>query len=145
MSLKREQVSKQSQTEKGKVNTEDGFIHLEGVDPDRDITNSTAHRRIVPVSDEIKNELTALSKKAYIDNNGMSVGEEKAKLINNYLKTVPSKERSATAWTLNQHYMNSSESFRDKIRETNPTWNSGQSFDTSVLDNFPPKHIDIKA
>ena len=127
-----------------RVEVDYGMSRSKRYDPDRDITGSTAHKRIVPVSDEIKDKLTALSKKAYIEDDGMSDGEEQAKLINNYLKTIPSKERSATAWTLNQHYMSASEGFKDKIRETNPSWNNGQSFDKSVLNNFPPKHIDIK-
>lgn len=113
-------------------------------DPNRNITGSTAHKRIVPVSNNIKNTLIKLSKKAYIDGNGMSDGEEHAKIVNNYLKTVPSEERSATAWTLSRFYIQTSTNFRDKIRETDPNWQPGQSFDKSVLENFQPKYIDVK-
>ena len=124
--------------------SKDGKVHLEGVDPDRDITGSTAHRRIVPVSDEVKKEITGLVRKETFDGLGMSNGEEKSKIINDYLKTVPSKERSAVAWTLGQLYSDTAQSYVDKIKENDPNWTNGQFFDKSILDNFPPKHIDIK-
>ena len=73
----------------------------------------------------------------------MSDGEAKNKVINDYLKTVSSKERSATAGTLNQFSMRTGKQLGAKIEETHPNWKPGQDFDTSVLDNFPPKHIDI--
>ena len=140
MNLQKEQVSKQSQTAK----SQKGKVHLEGVDPDRDITNSTAHRRIVPVSDEVKQEIIDIMKNNFMQNNGMTDGEAKAKVINEYLETIPSKERSATAWTLNQISMDTARQLGAKIEETHPNWQPGQDFDKSVLDNFPPKHIDIK-
>ena len=113
-------------------------------DPNRNITGSTAHRKIVPVSDEIKGKLTELTKKTFLEDNGMSDGEAENKIINDYLETLPSKERSAAAWTLNQFGIETAKQFREKIQETETTWNYGQSFDKSVLDNFPSKHIDIK-
>ncbi len=60
--------------------------------------------KIVSVSDEVKAELAEVVKQDFISTNGKSIpeGTRRNDVINNYLNTLPSNQRSSASWTLDR-------------------------------------------
>lgn len=72
---------------------------------DRCITGRSDWKKIVSVSDEVKAELAEVVKQDFISTNGKSIpeGTRRNDVINKYLNTLPSKQRSSASWTFGQN------------------------------------------
>ena len=106
-----------------------------------DITGRSDWKRIVPVSDEMKNHVLADVKKAFYKYGGMSGGnksEEDAYYdkIHNYIKSVNQQERSAVGWTLSQLHLDLTNAVNSAVEEKMPGWTPGQSIPSEVLDEI---------
>ena len=114
--------------------------------PGQDITGRTDWKKIVPVSDEVKDKLKANVKEDFEERNGMTGDNNNQNdIINDYLKTLPPEERSSASWTLDQIITNEANRYVSKIRQHDPNWTNGESFDTSILDDgSADNHIDQK-
>ncbi len=108
------------------------------LDHSRNITGSSAHKKIVPVSESVKQKILDITSKEVAKNFAMSDGEAVSSVIRGYLDTLPSEERSSANWTLQRFTIQIQRSYVDKIKSHNPSWTQGQYFDPKVLDGFNP-------
>ena len=107
-------------------------------EPGMDITGRTDWKKIIPVSDEIREKVLSLTKREFLNNYGMSDGEEYSAMARAYIKGLPPEERAPAGWTIDQLRINKSQEYAAKIREHIPGWNYGDSFDPSFLEDKAP-------
>lgn len=129
-------------TEKSIPNKDTNTFGVSGMD----ITGMTAADfKIVKVSDEIKEQLTSLAKKVFLDNNGMNDGEEMSALMRKYIASTPEKDRKHVAYTLHQVWYDEYKQIEDTVKETIPGWKPGKAFDRDFVDELISKGgLDIK-
>ena len=105
------------------------------------ITQGSNRKRIMPVSDEMKQFVYNNVKDAFYKYNGMS-GDNEAEqkkysaAINNYLKTIKKEDRSATSWTLGQMKVNFANKVASAVKEKVPGWTYGRPIPSDVLDEI---------
>ena len=105
------------------------------------ITQGSNRKRIMPVSDEMKQFVYNDVKDAFYKYNGMS-GDNEAEqkrysaVINNYLKTIKKEDRSATSWTLGQMKVNFANKVASAVKEKVPGWTYGKPIPSDVLDEI---------
>ena len=109
-----------------------------GVEGMRITANS---RRIIKVSDEMKQLVLDDVKKAYYKYNGMSgeSGDEweaSARIKNNYYKTLKVGDRSAASWTLQQLEISIGRKVASAVKEKVPGWTHGNQIPPDVLDEI---------
>ena len=109
-----------------------------GVEGMRITANS---RRIIKVSDEMKQLVLDGVKKAYYKYNGMSgeSGDEweaSARIKNNYYKTLKVGDRSAASWTLQQLEISIGRKVASAVKEKVPGWTHGKPIPSDVLDEI---------
>lgn len=117
---------------------ENGIPWMSKEQADRCITGRSDWKKIVSVSDEVKADLAEVVKEDFISTNGKSIpeGTRRNDVINKYLSTLPSTQRSSASWTL-QHMAGDYAARMEKlVRENNLGWKPGDAFDTSILDQL---------
>ena len=105
---------------------------------DRCITGRNDWKKIVSVSDEVKADLAEVVKQDFISTNGKGIpeGTRRNDVINKYLSTLPSKQRSSASWTLDRMAGDYGSRLEALVKKNNPNWNPGDAFDTSILDQL---------
>ena len=129
---------------------EDGVPFHSKEEADRCIKGTNGNwKKIVSVSDEVKVNLAEVVKRDFISTNGKSIpeGTKRNDVINKYLSTLPSKQRSSASWTLDQMAGDYATRLEKLVKENNPNWKPGDAFDTSILDQLDGTlgGIDFKA
>jgi hypothetical protein len=120
---------------------EDGMLIREG---------DTSHRKIVPVSDDIKNKLIEVTRRQFLTNgNGMSPtrdGDEISAIKKEYRKNVPPSERLSVTYTLSQIVQAENRRLTEYVRANVPNWTHGQPIPTDVLKDAVSGngHLDVK-
>ena len=133
-----------------KYYNEDGVPFHSKEEADRCIKGTNGNwKKIVSVSDEVKVNLAEVVKRDFISTNGKSIpeGTKRNDVINKYLSTLPSKQRSSASWTLDQMAGDYATRLEKLVKENNPNWKPGDAFDTSILDQLDGTlgGIDFKA
>ena len=106
-----------------------------------DITGRSDWKRIVPVSDEMKNHVLEDVKRGFYKYGGMS-GNSKAEedayygKIHSYIKSVNQQDRSAVGWTLSQFHLNLANEVSNAVKEKVPGWTPGQQIPSETLDEI---------
>ena len=105
------------------------------------ITGRENSRKIIDVSEKMKNHVLEDVKRAYYKYDGMSGDNEAeweayARGLNEYYKTLPVEERLSASWTLNRLHVKISGIVAGSIREQIPGWTAGQSVPSSLLDGI---------
>lgn len=105
------------------------------------VTNNPNARKIVNVSDEMKQRVFNSVKDAFYKYNGMSGDneaewEEMAQAKNNYYKTLKKEDRVAAAWTLGQLEVNIANKVSNAVRARVPEWTYGKPILSDVLDEI---------
>lgn len=105
------------------------------------VTGRSDYKKIIEVSDEMKNHVLEEVKKSYYKYNGMSGGNERedeayARGLNEYYKTLDKKDRLSAAWTLGQLSLELSGAVTDAIREKLPGWQAGEQIPAGILDEI---------
>ena len=105
---------------------------------DRCITGKSGWKKIVSVSDEVKADLAEVVKQDFISTNGKSIpeGTKRNDVINKYLSTLPSEQRSSASWTLDRMAGDYGSRLEALVKKNNPNWKPGDAFDTSILDQL---------
>jgi len=109
-------------------------------------------RKIVDVPDSIKQKIIDKSREMVIANGNGSIsakqGDEYAKIIKDYLKTIPPSERLSVGWTLEKIGQAERQRIVDYLR-TEINWQAGMSFDSRILTEsnwgLGKNHMDMKA
>ncbi len=105
------------------------------------VTGRSDYKKIIPVSDEMKQHILEDVKRAYYKYNGMS-GDNEAewdayyRKNNEYYKTLKREDRLSAAWTLNQLHLGISGKVRDAIRAEVPGWTAGKPIPKELLDKI---------
>ncbi len=98
-------------------------------------------KKIVPVSDEMKQHVLEDVKKGYYKYNGMS-GDNEAewdayyRKNNEYLKTLKKEDRLSANWTLNQLHLEIGRAVSSAIKEKMPDWKHGDPVSHKLLDEI---------
>jgi len=128
----------------GHVNPyEDPYMNITGKDP-------SEWQKIIPVSAAITKEMKVITLEAYMERCGMSgtgaTADQQGQASQKYVKTIKGEDRLFATWTLQQISSSYAGEIVTKIREHNPNWKYGESFDTSILKGFQDelnKSLDI--
>ncbi len=105
------------------------------------VTGRSDYRKIIPVSQEMKEHVLADVKGAYYKYNGMS-GDNEAewdayyRKNNEYYKTLKREDRLSAAWTLSQLHLEISGRVSDAIKERVPGWTEGNPIPAGLLDEI---------
>ena len=105
------------------------------------VTNNPNARKIIQVSDEMKQRVFDSVKDAFYKYNGMSGDneaewEEMAQAKNAYYKTLKKSDRAAAAWTLGQFEISVSRKVAGAEKERVPGWTYGDQIPAGVLDEI---------
>lgn len=151
--LSKKNNNKSSTQSSGSTNEADIVRKYQLADPEHygipgmDITgkNPSDWQRIVDVSDDIRDKITNLARKEFINNYGMSDGEELSALKREYVLSLPENERLSASWTLERIFIDESLRLADIVKSQTPDWQAGQAFDRSILaDYISGNNFDIK-
>ncbi len=105
------------------------------------VTGRSDYKKIIPVSDEMKNHVLEDVKMAYYKYNGMS-GDNEAewdayyRKNNEYYKTLKKEERLSAAWTLGQLHLGISGKVSSVIKAKVPGWTAGNYIPEGLLDEI---------
>ncbi len=105
------------------------------------ITGRTDWKRIINVSDEMKQHVLEDVKKEFYKYGGMS-GDNAAETdayydkIHSYVKTLKPSDRSPATWTLSQLHLDLAHAVTSAVKEKVPGWTHGQPIPSDVLDEI---------
>lgn len=105
------------------------------------ITGRTDWKRIINVSDEMKQHVFEGVKKEFYQYGGMS-GDNTAETdayydkIHSYVKTLKASDRSPATWTLSQLHLDLAHAVTAAVKEKVPGWTNGQQIPSDVLDDI---------
>ena len=120
---------------------------LEGMMVDE---GDTSWQKLVPVSDEIRQEMIENVRKEFLESGNGKRNPDKSKIaeINkSYMKTLPPSERLSAAWTISQIITDEERRIAAYVKANDPTWDFGKKFDKNILinSNFGTNTVDVKA
>ncbi|MFJ7731219.1 DUF3879 family protein [Lysinibacillus sp. NPDC097231] len=111
------------------------------------ITTRTDWKKIVPVSDKVKQDLINVARESMEKTGGM--GDENSpflKIKQQYLKSLPATERLSAAYTLDQIFTNEAQRLVDFVKAKDPKWTHGQPVKSEILaEAYKSPGVDIKA
>lgn len=105
------------------------------------VTGRSDYKKIIPVSDEMKQHVLEDLKRAYYKYNGMS-GDNEAewdayyRKNNEYYKTLKKEDRLSACWTLNQLHLGISKKVTAAIKAEVPGWTAGKPIPEGLLDKI---------
>lgn len=113
-------------------------MYITGKDP-------SEWQKNIKVSDDIKDKMLNLARKEFLNNYGLTDGEERSALIRNYILSIPESQRLSAAWTLDEIFSSESQRLIDIAKTKIPGWQNGQAFDRSFFkDDIQGSVIDTK-
>ena len=105
-----------------------------------DVTGRSDYKKIVPISDEIKQHIYEDIKKSYYERNGMSGSDVDMdafwEKIHEYIKITDKDDRLSVTWTINQFGLSLSNKVVAGIKEKDPKWEAGQPVSKDILDEI---------
>lgn len=105
------------------------------------ITGRTDWKKIINVSDEMKQHVFEGVKKEFYQYGGMS-GDNTAETdayydkIHSYVKTLKASDRSPATWTLSQLHLDLAHALTTAVKEKVPGWTNRQQIPSDVLDEI---------
>ncbi len=105
------------------------------------ITGRTDWKKIIDVSDEMKQHVFEDVKKEFYKYGGMS-GDNNAETdayydkIHSYVKTLKASDRSPATWTLSQLHLDLAHAVNSAVKAKIPGWKAGQQIPSDVLDEI---------
>ena len=112
--------------------------HPDTPDDGMDITGMTAADfHIIPVSKEIEQKVRDRVFENMKYRYGMTgTGNEYGEMVHSYLMSIPAKDRRDAAYTIDQIHFDEVEKINAFVKSRVPGWQPGQSFDTSILEEY---------
>lgn len=105
------------------------------------ITGQSGWKKIIHVSDEMKQHVFEDVKKEFYKYGGMS-GNNMAETdayydkIHSYVKTLKASDRSPATWTLSRLHLDLAHAVKKAVKAKVPNWTSGQQISSDVLDEI---------
>ncbi|MDE5696030.1 MAG: DUF3879 family protein [Lachnospiraceae bacterium] len=108
---------------------------------DKNIGNKN---RIVSVSDDIRNEMFELTKKEFLQENGVANGEttKRSDIYRKMYPQIAKKDRLAAGHTLSEYEKQYLQAFKDAVKATDPKWKEGKPIPAGVLDNITRERVE---
>lgn len=105
------------------------------------ISGKSDWKRIIKVSDEMKNHVLEDVKKSFYKYGGMSgsnVAEHDAYYdkIHSYVKTLNASDRRAAPWTLGQLHLELAERVTQAVKQKDSSWTPGKPISHEILDEI---------
>lgn len=109
--------------------------------------NPADWQRIVPVPDNVKQDIIGAVRKQFEESGGM--GDENSPLVKvklSYLNSIPKTERTSAGWTLDQIKFEEAKRLSDFIKAKDPSWSWGRPVKSEILvEAYKSPNIDIRA
>ena len=105
------------------------------------ITGRTDWKRVINVSDEMKQHVFEDVKKEFYKYGGMS-GDSTSETdayydkIHSYVKTLKASDRSPATWTLSQLHLDLAHAVTAAVKEKVPGWTNGKPIPSDVMDEI---------
>ncbi|MFI3230884.1 MAG: DUF3879 family protein [bacterium] len=128
--------------QKGKAYAE---AHMDELRASGYLATDNSHKVIIPISDEVKNEVEEYVKNLYVNQQGWYIGGQQSvgDISYAYTQTLEPNERLSAGWSVNQYYFEVCDKYKAVVNETNPNWPyDGSTYDPSIFDNFTAKSVD---
>ena len=106
--------------------------------------NLASKNRIISISEDIRDEMFELTKKEFLQENGVPNGET-TKRSDVYRKMYPSiakQDRLAAGHTLSEYEKQYLQAFKDAVKAADPTWKEGKPITAGVLDKITREHVE---
>lgn len=107
------------------------------------VSLSKAHQ-IINVPEEWRQKMFDETKRHFIQENGVSNGNttKRSEIFEGYQRSTSIDKRLNGTWTLNCYEQQYRKALYNAVKEADPDWQLGQSFDTSILNNITREDID---
>lgn len=105
--------------------------------------NPAEYRKIIDISDEGKQKLFDMVKSEFIQNNGVLEGDttKRTKVFSDYQRSIPEQDRLKATWTLERLSSQYRSQFVSAVKQSNPDWDFGKSFDHDVIEKITIKGV----
>lgn len=106
--------------------------------------NVGSKNRIVSISEDIKDEMFELTKKEFLQENGVANGEttKRSDIYRKMYPQIAKKDRLAAGHTLSQYEKQYLQAFKDAVKAADPTWKEGKPISAGVLDNITRESVE---
>lgn len=106
--------------------------------------NLASKNRIISISEDIRDEMFELTKREFLQENGVPNGET-TKRSDIYRKMYPSiakQDRLAAGHTLGEYEKQYLQAFKDAVKAADPTWKEGKPIPEGVLDKITRESVE---
>ena len=106
--------------------------------------NLASKNRIISISEDIRDEIFELTKREFLQENGVPNGET-TKRSDIYRKMYPSiakQDRLAAGHTLSEYEKQYLQAFKDTVKAADPTWKEGKPIPAGVLDKITRESVE---
>ena len=110
--------------------------------PGMSLNETRDYRKIVPVDENVIQQVRQIAFDHMKNSYGMSDGEDISSAIRDYTMSLLPEKRLSASWTLNEIFLHEATRLGDFVHQQNPNWNWGTPFDTSILERYQ-QGIDI--
>ena len=104
--------------------------------------NDKDRRTIIQIPDEIKQMMFELTKEEFLKWNGMGGDTQRSVVYRTYQEQAPKEDRLKGTWTLGQYEKIYRQFLVDTVRDENPDWQPGDSFDSDLINEVTRDQID---
>lgn len=125
-----ERIGKISQKNQGKPH-----VNPYGT-PGMSLNNAGDFRKIVPVNENVAQQVRQIALDHMKNGYGVSDGEDISQVIRDYTMSLAPEQRLSVSWTLNELFHNEAARLGEYIHQHDPDWDWGKPFDTSILDGY---------
>ena len=106
--------------------------------------NIATKNRIISIPESSKDEMFELTKKEFLQENGISNGDttKRSDVYTNMYRKVKKDDRLAAGHTLEQYERAYLQAFFNAVKSANPSWELGKSIKSGVLDNITREDVE---
>ena len=104
--------------------------------PGMSLNNAGDYRKIVPVDENVAQQVRQIAFDHMKNGYGVSDGEDISQVIRNYTMSLAPEQRLSASWTLNELFHSEAARLGEYIHQHDPDWDWGKPFDTSILDDY---------
>lgn len=127
---------------------EDGDLYNSHGIAGMDITGKdpSEWHKIVDVSEEGRQSMFDMVKREFIQEKGIANGDttQRSEVFAAYQRSIPKQDRLTATWTLGQYERQYNKAMYEAVRASNPGWQPGMDFDTSVLDGITRESVEAR-
>lgn len=117
--------------------------HGDEIDPNTGLTGvfvteetASARKRIVSIPESSREEIFELTKKNFLESNGMGEKAGRNEIYTNLQRKMKKNDRLAASYTLSQYERSYAKAFVSSIKKANPGWDYGKPVPEGALDGI---------